>query len=172
MYAPRLEAPVLRVWLRQVLPGLRISKELRPQLVPVADEEAAKRANVKREVVRDEAGEVVMLRVCKAEFTILGENVELYEADLVLPTKQHPAPERCAEDRLIHWVANVVRQAMGLPTEQDRSKDLELERAVMAAAAAGQTAEADHLGRELVRKRASAPRMLFGRTGISNREIW
>lgn len=132
MYAPKLETPALRVWLHQVLPGLRLGKALA------------------------EDGQ----RVCLARFTLHGEDVELSETGGENP-----------DDRLLHQVGNVVREAMGLPTEQERSKDLQLEREIISAAAAGQTEHADNLGRELVMRRATAPRMLSGRTGFGLREI-
>lgn len=100
-------------------------------------------------------------RVCLAKFTLFGEEVELAEAGGDEP-----------DERLIYKVGNVVKQAMGIPTELDRAKQLQLERDVMAAAAAGQTEHADRLGRELVMRNAAAPRLLAGRVGISTREIW
>lgn len=100
-------------------------------------------------------------RVCLAKFTLSGEDMQLSETGGADP-----------DERLIQRIGNIVRQAMGLPTELDQAKQLQLERDIVAAAAAGQTDHADALARQLVMQNATAPRMLFGRVGISTREIW
>jgi len=133
VYAPKLGTPALRVWLHQVLPGLRLGKALA------------------------EDGQ----RACLARFTLYGEDVELSETGGEDP-----------DDRLLHRVGNIVREALGLPTEVDRKKQLSAERDIIAAAASGHAELAATLGRELVMRNAAAPRMLSGRTRLGQREIW
>ena len=100
-------------------------------------------------------------RVCLARFALYGQEVELAETGGDDP-----------DDRLLHRVGNMVREAMGLPTELDRTNQLSAERDIISAAAGGHVELAATLGRELVMRNAAAPRMLSGRTRLGQRETF
>lgn len=101
-------------------------------------------------------------RVCFARFSY---DDEVYELS-TNPDDANP------DERIVRQCVDVLRRAMGLPTERGQFESLRLEQDIMRAAAAGRAEMADSLGRELVMRNAQDPEGLNGRTQFHKRQAW
>lgn len=90
-------------------------------------------------------------RTCFARFTLKGETVTVDETG------------DDADDKVVRRVATMLRDSFGVPAAPAMRVSRGLEREVIAAAASGNTEEADRLARELVMHNARQPRMLLAR---------